>query len=222
MMRWPLPHAQPGQTVGLLGGSFDPPHPGHAHLAREALKRLALDRLWVLVSPGNPLKPDPPAPLPQRMAAARAMMTHPRIRVTDIEALTGTRATVDTLAALQRLYPGVRFVWLMGADNLATLHRWERWRAIMARVPVAVFARPGQRLPALTAPAARQYRARRLPGHAARLLGVQAPPRWLWVDMPMRPESSTQLRGRKQSPSRRPVRVSPESGHADCKKPGQG
>ena len=194
MMRWPLPNARPGQTVGLLGGSFNPPHPGHAHLAREALKRLALDWLWIMVSPGNPLKPDPPAPLPDRMAAARILMTHPRMQVTDIEAHTGTRATIDTLQAVQALYPGVRFVWLMGADNLATLHHWERWHEIMASVPVAVFARPGQRLPALTGRAARQFRDARLSPLDAGRLGHQAPPCWVWLDMPMRAESSTRLR----------------------------
>lgn len=220
MMRWPLPTARPGQTVGLLGGSFDPPHPGHAHLAREAIKRLGLDWLWVMVSPGNPLKPYPPAPLHERMAAARAQMTHPRLQITDIEVWTDTRATIDTLAALQRLYPGVRFVWLMGADNLATLHRWDRWRAIMARVPVAVFARPGQRLPALAAPAAQQFRHARLPGYAARLLGRRAPPCWVWLDIPMRPESSTRLRadGLKK-PYLDPGR--PDFRLPDCKNPAQ-
>lgn len=194
--RWALPHAPPGLTVGLLGGSFDPPHAGHAHLAREALKRLGLDRLWLMVSPGNPLKPNPPAPLPARLAAARALIPHPRIHITDIEAHTGTRATIDTLRALQRLYPGVRFVWLMGADNMASLHRWDRWRQIMARVPVAVFARPGQRLAALNAPAARAFAPARLPARKAACLPGRAPPGWVWLDMPMRAESSTRLRGR--------------------------
>lgn len=106
-------------SVGLLGGSFDPAHEGHAHLTREALKRLALDRVWWLVSPGNPLKPNPPAPLADRIARARAVMDHPRVEVTDIEARIGTRYTAETLKRLMTLYPGVRFVWLMGGDNLA-------------------------------------------------------------------------------------------------------
>ncbi|MCB1391446.1 MAG: adenylyltransferase/cytidyltransferase family protein, partial [Rhodobacteraceae bacterium] len=108
------PWAAPGQVVGLLGGSFDPPHAGHVHLTREALKRLGLDQVWWLVSPGNPIKPNPPAPLADRVRAARALMRHPRVRITDLEAGYGTRATADTLRALQRAYPRVRFVWLMG------------------------------------------------------------------------------------------------------------
>jgi nicotinate-nucleotide adenylyltransferase len=188
------PHAAPGQVVGLFGGSFDPPHAGHVHLTREALKRLGLDRVWWLVSPGNPLKTRLPAPLDSRIAAARAMIADPRVRITDIEARLGTRATADTLAALRRRYPGVHFVWLMGADNLAQFHRWDRWRRVMALAPVAVFARPGQRLPALTSPAARVFAADRLPAAAARHLGRAAPPAWIWLDMPMRAESSTALR----------------------------
>ncbi len=198
-MRWADPHASPGQVVGLFGGSFDPPHSGHLHLSREALKRLGLDQLWWLVSPGNPLKRHPPAPLTDRLAAARRMACHPRITITDIEARLGTRATADTLAALQHRYPGVRFVWVMGADNLAGLHRWGNWHEIMARVPVAVFARPGQRMAALTARAARQYASARLPERAARMLGRAAPPAWIYLDMPMRRDSSTALRALRSS-----------------------
>ena len=118
--------------IGLLGGSFDPAHEGHAHITREALKRLALDRVWWLVSPGNPLKERGPAPLSERMARARAVMRHPRVRVTDLEARLGTRRTWDSLHQLKGRYQGVRFVWLMGADNLADLHRWDNWEEIMA------------------------------------------------------------------------------------------
>jgi len=189
-----LPHAVPGQTIGLFGGSFDPPHAGHLNLTREALKRLGLDRVWWLVSPGNPLKVHPPARLAVRIAAARAMIADPRVQITDIEARLGTRATADTLAALRRLYPGVRFVWLMGADNLAQFHRWDRWRQVMAMVPVAVFARPGQRLPALTSRAARVFAAARLSRADARRLARATPPAWIWLDIPMRGDSSTALR----------------------------
>jgi len=200
-MRWRDPHVAPGQVVGLFGGSFDPPHPGHLHLSREALKRLGLDQLWWLVSPGNPLKPHPPAPLAERMAAARRLASHPRVHITDIEARLGTRATADTLAALQKRYPLVHFVWVMGADNLAGFHRWGHWREIMESVPVAVFARPGQRVAALSARAARQYAAARLPGRAAQTLGRARPPAWIWLDMPMRAESSSALRARGESGS---------------------
>lgn len=195
LIRADLPYAAPGQVVGLFGGSFDPPHPGHAHLSREALKRLDLDRLWWLVSPGNPLKAHAPAPLAARIGAARAILTDPRIAVTDLEARLGTRATADTIAALRRHYPQVRFVWLMGADNLAGFHRWGRWREIMRAVPVAVFARPGQRLPALTSPAARAFAGARLPLRLARTLGRADPPAWVWLTMPMRRDSSSALRG---------------------------
>ena len=188
------PWAAPGQVVGLLGGSFDPPHAGHVHLTREALKRLRLDQVWWLVSPGNPLKQNPPAPLAERMAAARGIMRHPKVKVTDLEAGFGTRATADTLRELQRAYPLVRFVWLMGADNLAQFHTWDRWPEIMARVPVAVLARPGQRMRALHSHAAQRFRLERLPARDAERLGRIAPPVWLYLDMPMRPESSTAIR----------------------------
>ena len=196
-MRWQEPHAEPGQVVGLFGGSFDPAHAGHLHLSREALKRLGLDQLWWLVSPGNPLKPHQPAPLSERLASARAMVTHPRVRVTDIEARLGTRATVDTLSALLARYPAVRFVWVMGADNLAGFHRWSRWQEILGLMPVAVFARPGQRMAALNARAARQFAGARLHERAARSLGAAPPPAWIYLDMPMRTESSSALRARK-------------------------
>jgi len=165
-----LPVAYRGQAIGLLGGSFDPAHAGHVHITREALKRFALDRVWWLVSPGNPLKAAGPAPLARRMAAARAVMDHPRVSVTDIEARLGTRYTAETLAELQALYPGRRFVWLMGADNLAQLDRWERWQEIMERVPVGVIARPGSRIAARMSKAAARYQRWRLPSERAGLL----------------------------------------------------
>lgn len=193
-MRWQEPTAGPGQTVGLLGGSFDPPHAGHAHLTREALKRLALDRVWWLVSPANPLKRASPAPIAARLAACREVIAHPRVAVTDIEIRLGTRATIDTLRALRRRFPRLRFVWLMGADNLAGFHQWERWEEIMAMLPVAVLARPGQRRKALTARAARQYAWARLPAAAAARLVWQKPPAWVYLDMPTRRDSSTALR----------------------------
>ncbi|PWE28510.1 nicotinic acid mononucleotide adenylyltransferase [Pararhodobacter marinus] len=192
------PWATPGQVIGLLGGSFDPPHEGHVHLTREALKRLGLDRVWWLVSPGNPIKANPPAPLADRVAASRRIMRHPAVTITDLEARFGTRATVDTLAALQRAYPLVRFVWLMGADNLAGFHQWDRWPEIMARVPVAVFARPGQRMRALHSRAAQRFEHARIRGAEIRRLGQAEPPAWAYLDMPMRHISSTQLRAQRK------------------------
>jgi nicotinate-nucleotide adenylyltransferase len=183
-------------TVGLFGGSFDPPHAGHVHVSREALKRLGLDRLWWLVSPGNPLKARGPAPLDRRLAAARAMVRHPRICVTDIEARIGTRYTAETIAVLRALYPGVRFVWVMGADNLAQFDRWQQWDRIMRTVPVCVLARPGQRISARTAKAARVFRGARWPAVAARLLPRAEAPAWVFINLPMLDVSSTEIRAR--------------------------
>lgn len=142
------------KAVGLLGGSFNPAHAGHRHISVEALRRLGLDEVWWLVSPLNPLKDAVGmAPLAARIAVAKATSRHPRIRVTGIEARLNTRYAVDTVAALVRHYPNVRFIWLMGADNLAQLHRWSRWRSLARRVPIAVLARPGYMGGALISPA---------------------------------------------------------------------
>ncbi|SDE83265.1 nicotinate-nucleotide adenylyltransferase [Limimaricola pyoseonensis] len=193
-MRAGLPVARAGQAVGLLGGSFDPAHEGHLAISHAALTRLGLDALWWLVSPGNPLKARGPAPMPARLAHARAVARHPRITVTGIEAHLGTRHTAETLRGLQRLYPGVRFVWLMGADNLVQLHRWHDWRGIVETVPMAVFARPGDRLAAKLSRAARIYRPARLPARAAPLLARRPAPAWCFLDLPMSDLSSTGLR----------------------------
>ncbi|MBJ3762154.1 nicotinate-nucleotide adenylyltransferase [Maribius pontilimi] len=189
---WPL--ARAGMAIGLLGGSFDPAHPGHVHVTREALKRLGLHQLWWLVTPGNPLKMHGPAPLDQRLARAREMMQHPRVRVTDLERRLGTRYTADTLAALQSRYPGVRFVWLMGADNLAELHCWDDWQDIVARVPMGVLARPGDRLSARLSPAARIYAFARRSKSQAQGLASISPPAWTFLNLPMRDDSSSALR----------------------------
>ncbi|MBY6202781.1 nicotinate-nucleotide adenylyltransferase [Maritalea mobilis] len=196
MLRNVMPYAAPGQVIGLFGGSFDPPHAGHAHVSREALKRFGLDRVWWLVSPGNPLKASGPAPLDRRLAAARALVRHPRIEVTGIEAHLGTRYTAETLERLGALYPGVRFVWLMGADNLAQFDRWQRWRWIMETTPVGVLARPGQRISARTAKAAQVYDWARLPASAAPLLGRAKTPAWCFLNLPMVDISSTEIRAR--------------------------
>ncbi|WP_341366957.1 nicotinate-nucleotide adenylyltransferase [Yoonia sp. BS5-3] len=188
--------AHRGQVVGLLGGSFDPPHAGHVHITREALKRFGLDRVWWLVSPGNPLKTHGPAALPDRMQAARAMMRHPRVTITDIEAQLGTRYTAQTLSALRARYRGVRFVWLMGADNLAQFHRWQDWRQIMNTVPVGVMARPGDRIAARMSKTARIYAHARLPSGASHLLGRSHAPVWSFVNLPMTDQSSSAIRAR--------------------------
>jgi nicotinate-nucleotide adenylyltransferase len=195
-MRHDLPFAAPGQAIGLLGGSFDPPHAGHVHISREALKRFRLNRLWWVVSPGNPLKPRGPAPLDRRISAAQALLDDPRIVVTDIEDRMGTRYTAQTLARLRALYPGVRFVWLMGADNLVQFHRWQHWRWIMRTVPIGVLARPGQRLSARRATAARVFAAARLPASQAGALAYRPAPAWCFINLPLLDLSSSAIRAR--------------------------
>lgn len=182
--------------VGLLGGSFDPAHEGHAHITREALKRFGLDEVWWLVSPGNPLKTKGPAPLDERMERARHVMQHPRVQVTDLEARLGTRYTFATLAEIMSLYPGVRFVWLMGADNLASFHKWENWQDIMSLVPIAVMARPGQRISARLSPAAQHFRRFKLRSREALRISRVDPPAWVFVNVPMNDVSSTAIRAR--------------------------
>lgn len=193
-MRQGFPPARPGMVIGLLGGSFDPAHEGHVHITREALKRMSLDRVWWLVSPGNPLKARQPAPLAERIAWAKGLMRHPKVAVTDLESRLGTRYTADTIARLKTLYPGVTFVWLMGADNLAGFHRWDRWRAIMESVPVGVLARPGAGLRARLSPAAQIYA-----GHSVgrgENLARARPPAWVFVNVPMNDASSSEIRAR--------------------------
>ncbi len=193
-MRQGFPPARPGMVIGLLGGSFDPAHEGHAHITREALKRLRLDQVWWLVTPANPLKARQPAPMADRLARARAVMDHPRVRVTDLEARLGTRFTAETVERLQAVYPGVRFVWLMGADNLVQFHRWERWRDILRAVPVGVLARPGSGVSARLSVAARIFRSNL--AERGEGLGVRRPPVWAFVNLPMNETSSSEIRAR--------------------------
>jgi nicotinate-nucleotide adenylyltransferase len=188
------PVATAGQRIGLLGGSFDPPHAGHVHVTLWALRALALDRVWWLVSPGNPLKRRSPADIERRVAACRRLLRHPKVVVTDIERRLGSPYTADTLERLSRSYPGVRFIWLMGADNLSSFHRWERWERLAETYPIAVFARPGEQLRAGLSPMARRFARRRLPASAARLLGRTPTPRWTLLTGPMSGASSTAIR----------------------------
>lgn len=193
-MRTGFPTALPGQRIGLLGGSFDPPHAGHVAISQEALRRFRLDRVWWLVSPGNPLKAHGPAPMVERMAAARQILHDPRIVVTDLEARLGTRLTADTVAAIKAQAAGVRFVWLMGSDNLVQFDRWDRWREIASALPIGVLARPGSRLDARQSRAATILRRWRLPQDQAAGLADRDPPAWVLVNLPMSPASSTALR----------------------------
>jgi nicotinate-nucleotide adenylyltransferase len=163
------------------------------------MAELGLDQVWWLVSPQNPLKPvEGMASFQKRMAGARSAARHPRIVVTDLERRLGTRYTADTLAALRRLYPRTRFVWLMGADNLGQIHRWQRWRTIFDSVPVAVFDRPAYGLRALAAPAAQTYRAKRVGQSRAGLLARRRSPGWVFFACRLENQSSTAIRQAKR------------------------
>jgi nicotinate-nucleotide adenylyltransferase len=179
-------------AVGLYGGTFNPAHAGHAHVARTAMARLGLDRLVWLVAAGNPLK-DSPRPLSDRARSAAALARRAMV-VSRAEARLGVRYTIDTVRLLKARFPRVRFVWVMGADSLADLHRWRDWIGLMAEIPVAVVARPGFSLRALTSPAARRFARARLPASAARRLPLAAPPAWIYLTGPWNYASSTALR----------------------------
>ena len=187
-------HLAPGMTVGLFGGSFDPAHDGHALVAETALRRLGLDRLIWLVSPGNPLKPAASAGLERRMASARAQARSPRMIVSGAEAKLGVRYTIDTVRALKTRYPGVRFVWVMGADSLLGFHRWRGWTELMREIPVAVVTRPGAAIRSRLAPAARRFAHARLPSSRATRLAFARAPAWTFLRAPWSFASSTALR----------------------------
>jgi nicotinate-nucleotide adenylyltransferase len=181
----------PGMRVGLFGGSFNPAHEGHAHVAETALKRLGLDRVIWLVSPQNPLKsPHQTESLTARLARVRRFACGPRMIVSDAETRMGTQYTIDTIRALKARYPAVSFVWIMGSDSLAGFHRWRGWRQILRELPVAVVARPGSTITALTSPAARRYPAAR----RSTLRHRAAAPAWTFLSGPLHNQSSTALR----------------------------
>ena len=181
--------------IGLFGGSFDPPHAGHVLASLIALRRLGLDRVWWLVTPGNPLKKtNGLPPLAQRMASARALAKDPRIVITEIEAAIGARYTHQTVAYLLRRCPGVRFVWIMGADNLAGFHRWRRWRTIAQSVAIAVVDRPDSTLRAAHSPAGEWLERFRVSEGQAGALPRLAPPAYLFLHGPRSALSSTQIR----------------------------
>jgi nicotinate-nucleotide adenylyltransferase len=181
--------------IGLFGGTFDPPHAAHRAACLIAMKRLDLERVWWLVTPGNPLKDSRGlAPLDERVAAARALAQHPRIDVTGLEASIGAHYTYDTVHYLLARCPGVRFVWIMGADNLRTFHRWQKWREIAAMVPIAVIDRLGPSLYATAGLAGQALARYRLPDSQARMLANRPPPAWIYLHGLKSPLSSTALR----------------------------
>ena len=184
-----------GMRIGLLGGSFNPPHAAHRAISLYALKRLQLDRVWWLVTPGNPLKDTGGLhELNKRADAARAMANDPRIDVSCLESVIGTRYTVDTVTYLRRRCSGARFVWIMGADNLAQFHRWENWRRIASEVPIAVIDRPPQSFRALAAPAAQALAPYRIPESDAGTLADRRAPAWVFLTGLKSSLSSTGLR----------------------------
>jgi nicotinate-nucleotide adenylyltransferase len=190
-----LPFYTNGMRIGLLGGSFNPPHIAHRAISLFAIKRLKLDRVWWLVTPGNPLKEHGALhDLDERAEAARRMANDPRIDVSCLEAVIGTRYTVDTITYLRRRVSGPRFVWIMGADNLAQFHRWQNWRRIASEVPIAVIDRPPQSFRAMAAPAAQALARYRLPEYQASRLADQRPPAWVFLTGMKLDLSSTGLR----------------------------
>ena len=184
-----------GMRIGLLGGSFNPPHVAHRAISLFAIKRLKLDRVWWLVTPGNPLKDQGGLhDLNERGEAARKMANDPRIDVSCLESVIGTRYTVDTISYLRRRASGLRFVWIMGADNLAQFHRWQNWRRLASEVPIAVIDRPPQSFRALAAPAAQALARYRLPENQAGRLADQRAPAWVFLTGMKLNLSSTGLR----------------------------
>ena len=190
-----LPFYTNGMRIGLLGGSFNPPHAAHRAISQFALTRLKLDRVWWLVTPGNPLKENGALhALGDRMQAAREVADDPRIQVSCLESVIRTRYTIDTINFLRRRASGLRFVWIMGADNLAQFHRWQHWQRIAAQMPMAVVDRPPQSFRALASPAARALARYRLPENEAGRLADRQAPAWVFLTGLKLSLSSTTLR----------------------------
>ena len=190
-----LPPSAPGMRIGLFGGSFNPTHHGHRRVSHQCLKRLELDAVWWLVTPGNPLKDHADlAPLETRVKAANALLKNPRERATGFEAAHGFTYTHQTLSHLRRTLPDRRFVWIMGADSLVGFHRWERWEEIFALMPVAVYVRPGSTRKAIASRAAIVFEHARIEESDAPLLAGLRPPAWVLLRGLMSSLSSTELR----------------------------
>ena len=190
-----LPPSGAGMRIGLFGGSFNPVHEGHLLVAEEALRRLELDMVWMLVTPGNPLKSQQElAPLEDRVRAARQLLAHPRIRVTGFEAAHGFTYSWQTILFLTKAMPDRNFVWIMGADNLVDFHRWERWREIAAMVPMAVYVRPGSARRAPVSMAANALSRWRLDEADAPRLALQKAPAWVYLHGQQSTLSSSAIR----------------------------
>lgn len=190
-----IPHAAAGLKVGLFGGSFNPPHEGHRLVAEIALRRLGLDRLWWMVTPGNPLKNRRElAPLEERIAMSEVLARDPRIRVTAFEAAFSIRFSAETVGLVRARNPGVRFVWVMGADSLAGFHRWQNWQVIARSLPIAVIDRPGATLSYLSAKMTKTFSHARIDEDDARALALMRPPAWTFIHGPRSSLSSTAIR----------------------------
>ncbi len=190
-----LPGPYKGLRIGLFGGTFNPAHNGHRHVAMTALQRLRLDWIWWIPAAGNPLKSEQNA-FDARFASACRMAQHPRMRVTDIEVQLGTRYSYDTLRALLPRVDGGSFVWLMGADNLRHFHKWGHWDEIAGLLPIAVIARPGDARYARLSKFAQRFSDARLPPDRAAAFHRYDPPVWSYLPTPLHTASSTELRNR--------------------------
>ena len=189
-----FPSVEPGLTIGLLGGSFDPPHEGHVHITKLALKIFNLSKIWWLVCPENPIKSVTPSDLNSRFFASKKIMKHPSVVITDLERKFKTKYTFQTLIKLKKLYPRTKFVWLMGADNLINFHHWKNWDWIMKNIPVGVLARPEEQIKAGLSRTAIKFGNYRLPKEKSIILSNYIPPVWTLSTGPMRNISSTEIR----------------------------
>jgi len=190
-----MPHAERGMVVGLFGGSFNPPHPGHALVAEIAIRRLGLNQLWWMVTPGNPLKSRSAlAPLSERIALSEAILHDPRIKVTAFEQSMGVPYTATTLKRVRERNPHVHFIWIMGADSMRTFHRWQKWQEIARTLPIAVIDRPGSTLAYLSSKMARTFDYARVDEDDARALWRKPAPAWTFIHGRRSALSSTELR----------------------------
>ncbi|KPF45154.1 nicotinate-nucleotide adenylyltransferase [Rhizobium sp. G187] len=190
-----MPHVEPGMVVGLFGGSFNPPHRGHLLVAEIAIRRLKLDQLWWMVTPGNPLKSHRQlAPLGERLTACEALAEDPRIKITAFEQALGTSYTAKTLEFIRARNHDVNFVWVMGADNLAGFHHWQNWQKIASTFPIAVIDRPGSTLAYLSSKMARTFDYARVDEEDAGVLWQKKAPAWTFIHGPRSTLSSTALR----------------------------
>jgi len=192
-----LPHSEAGQRIGLFGGSFNPPHDGHLLVSEIALRRLQLDQIWWLVTPGNPLKDHRQlAPLAERIGWCQQIANHPAIKISAFEAGRATRYTADTLKLIKQIKSGVHFIWVMGADNLAGFDKWQRWRHLADMLPIAVIDRPGSTLSSRSSKAALALSRYRIDEADASLLPIMDPPAWVFIHGPRSSLSSTSIRNR--------------------------